>query len=489
MTSPDPHDAMHEAGTLHKDLLTHAVRGAAVLAVFAAAGGIIHMAGQITLMRLLSPSVFGQAAWVFLLVEACKLVTTIQGPKAIIRENENVRQVMDTAFTIELGLAVGVAAILFAVAAPLMRVLREPELVWELRAASFALVVVPLTMPRVLFERAMDFKRANIPSVVGVAAGTSLGVALALSGAGVWSLIAAVVVGDSVKAAVAWWMAPYRPKLRIHRAATARVVRFGLPLSLSSVLAYFYWKVDDFMVKLMLGTEALGFYDRAFKYPHYGLRAQGWLSALVYPAFCRSRDDNQMTRGFRMVTKFSALAALLPSALVLIWGRQIVEFAFGRVWLPAVVPFQVFTCLVAVRAIFNHWVEVYVSKGRTVMVTVLAGVNSVLILVLGYTFTRLWGINGMAFAVALTIVVTITIAVLKMRRTLEVRYRRALVLPVTIFFVTLAVGSAMKVTSFCPLWCQVLLTVAVYILLVVRLERGPVRQVAGVLLKKGRRVE
>lgn len=477
-------DVMSEAKVLHQDLLGRAVRGAAVLAAFALAGGVIHMAGQITLMRLLSPSIFGQAAWVFLLVEACKLVTTIQGPKAIIREDDNVREVMDTAFTVELCLTFAVAIALFAVASPLMRLLKEPELVWKLRAASVALVLVPLTMPRVLFERAMDFKRANIPSVVGVAGGTMIGVALAMSGAGVWSLIGAVVVGDSIKAAVAWWMAPYRPRLRVHGGTTARVVRFGLPLSLSSILAYFYWKVDDFMVKLMLGTESLGFYDRAFKYPHYGLRAQGWLSALVYPAFCRSRDDEQMTRGFRMVTKFSALAALLPSALVLVWGREMIEFAFGSVWLPAVVPFQIFTCLVAVRAIFNHWVEVYVTKGKTTMVTVLAGVNSVLILVLGYTFTRLWGITGMAFAVALTILVTISIAILRMRRVLEVRYRRALAVPATIFFITLAVGLAMKVTGFCPVWCQIGLTAAVYAVLVMRLEHGPVTQVVGVLLRR-----
>jgi lipopolysaccharide exporter len=477
-------EVIPEAKILHQDLLGRAVHGAAVLAAFALAGGVIHMAGQITLMRLLSPSVFGQAALVFLLVEACKLFTTIQGPKAIIRENDDVRGVVDTAFTVELCLAGGTAVILALAASPLMKLLKEPELVWELRVASFALVVVPLSMPRVLFERAMDFRRANTPSIIGIAAGTTLGVVLALSEAGVWSLICAVVVGDSVKAGVAWFMAPHRPRLRFHKGIASRVARFGLPLSLSSILAYFYWKVDDFMVKLMLGTESLGFYDRAFKYPHYGLRAQGWLSALVYPAFCRSRDDEQMTRGFRMVTKFSALAALLPSALVIVWGREIIEFAFGSVWLPAVVPFQVFTCLVAVRAIFNHWVEVYVTKGKTVMVTVLAGVNSVLILVLGYTFTRLWGITGMAFAVALTILVTISIAILRMRRVLEVRYRRALALPASIFFITLALGLAMKVTGFCPVWCQIGLATAVYAVLVMRLEHGPVNQVADVLLKR-----
>jgi O-antigen/teichoic acid export membrane protein len=482
---PDSRKIMPEEKILHHDLLGHAVRGAAVLVAFAVGGGVIHMAGQITLMRLLSPSVFGQAALVFLLVEACKLVTTIQGPKAIIRESGDVRAVVDTAFTVELCLAVVIAAVLALVAGPLMRLMKEPDLVWQLRAASLALVVVPLTMPRVLFERAMDFRRANTPSIIGIATGTTLGVILALSDAGVWSLVCAVVVGDSVKAGVAWFMAPHRPRLRIHQGIVSRVTRFGLPLSLSSILAYFYWKVDDFMVKLMLGTESLGFYDRAFKYPHYGLRAQSWLSALVYPAFCRSRDDAQMTRGFRMVTKFSALAALLPSALVLVWGREMIEFAFGSVWLPAVVPFQVFTCLVAVRAIFNHWVEVYVTKGKTVMVTLLAGVNSVLILVLGYTFTRLWGITGMAFAVALTILVTISIAVLRMRRTLEVRYRRTLAVPVTIFFITLAVALALNVTSFCPVWCQIALTVAVYAVLVLRLEHGPVGQVAAVLLRRG----
>jgi quinol-cytochrome oxidoreductase complex cytochrome b subunit len=108
----------------------------------------------------------------------------------------------------------------------------------------------------------------------------------------------------------------------------------------------------------------------------------------------------------------------------------------------------------------------------------------VLILALGYTFARQWGINGMAIAVALTIAITISIAIAKVRKSFGVQYRRTLLGPVTIFVITLAVAFALKVTGFCPPWCQMALAALVYAILTLRLEHGPMRQITRHLLKK-----
>ncbi|MCU0611125.1 MAG: oligosaccharide flippase family protein [Candidatus Eisenbacteria bacterium] len=415
MSAPAP-------GRIPSSLFQRSVRGAQIITLTTVASALAQLASQVILMRIMSPEDFGAAAYIVVIIGTFKLFTSLQPARIIIQRPGNVERIADCAFATELclsGLAF-VAAVLLA--GPIMRGTHEWFFERELQVAAAGLLAGPFLLPKVLMEKRLDFLRSSLVTFTEVVVAIGVQIVLALAGMRLWALILGTLAGQVGSALLAWIMAPYRPSARFDRAVIREIAMFGLPLAAGGALAYFYWSVDGVIVKLILGTAALGFYSKAFRLPHYGFRIQTALSTMVYPAFSSIRDKEHLCRAYGHAIRYSSYLLLLPVAMVIACGTEIVVALFGPKWLPITIPFKIFMVLVAIRGTFNHWVDLYISRGRTRLVTLLSAVNAMCIVSLGYAGVRAAGIIGMASAVFLTICSTILVAVLIVHREYPVRF-------------------------------------------------------------------
>ncbi|MBN1425536.1 oligosaccharide flippase family protein [Candidatus Fermentibacteria bacterium] len=403
-------------------LFLRSVRGAQIITLSTVVSAVIQLAAQVVLMRIMSPEDFGAAAYILVIIGTFKLFTSLQPARILIQRSGNVHRIADNAFALELTLSSLAFAGAVLLAGPIMRGTHEWFFERELQVAAVGLLVGPFLLPKVLMEKRLDFLRSSLVSFSEVLVAIGFQIALALAGLHLWALILGTLAGQMGSALLAWIMAPYRPRARFDGAVIKEIAMFGLPLAAGGALAYFYWSVDDVIVKLALGTATLGFYSKAFRLPHYGFRIQTAMSTMVYPAFSSIRDTQHLCRAYGYAIRYSSYLLLLPVAMVLACGNEIVIALFGPKWIPITVPFKIFMGLVAVRGTFNHWVDLYISRGRTRLVTMLSAVNAVLIVSLGYAGVRLAGIVGMAAAVFLTICSTILVAVLVIQKEYPVRF-------------------------------------------------------------------
>ena len=434
MAPPDP-----EKGSLFR----RSVRGAQIITIISALTSVFQLGAQVALMRLLDPEIFGAAAYIVIIVGMARLLT-FQSHKAIIQRRDEIERLMDNAFTAEFFIAFVAFLILFFAAGPLMIRTGEWYFARELQVAALGVFAGPLMIPKAFLEKRLEFAKANIITFLGALTTIAVQISFALAGMSLWALIIGGLAGQAVGCILAWRLSPYRPHPRWNGPLVRDILKFGLPLSLSAGLAYFYWNIDDLMVKWMMGTIALGFYSKAFRLPHFGFSAQASLSTLVFPAFSSITDREQLCRAYGHTIKYSAYLLLLPVVMVVVFGKEIVFILFGEKWLPISVPFKVFTVLVGIRGIFNHWVDLYVSRGRTRLVTILAVSNSLLIVSMGYFGIRMAGIVGMSIAVFITISLTILIAVIRIHSEFPVAFHRLLGPSLAAAAVTLLTGELMK---------------------------------------------
>ncbi len=398
------------------NLFQRSVRGAQIITLATVASAVAQLASQVVLMRIMSPDDFGAAAYIAVIVGTFKLFTSLQPARIIIQRQGDVRRIADCAFATELTLSSIAFAVAVAVAGPLMRSTHEWFFQRELQVAAVGLLVGPFLLPKVLMEKRLDFFRSSLVSFAEVGLAIASQIALALAGLRLWALILGTLAGQVASALLAWVLAPYRPSARFDREVIKEIALFGLPLATGGALAYFYWSVDGVIVKLVLGTAALGYYSKAFRLPHCGFRIQTALSTMVYPAFASIRDADHLRRAYGHAIRYSSYLLFLPTAMVLACGKELVVALFGPKWLPITVPFKIFMVLVAIRGTFNHWVDLYISRGRTRLVTLLSAVNALCIVTLGSIGVRVAGITGMACAVSLTITATIMAAVALIHR-------------------------------------------------------------------------
>jgi len=408
------------------EIIRKSIKGAFVVFVAVGLQYIIAFATQIALARLLAPEHFGVLAFAAMVAMFFKNFSNIHGDKYIVREKEDIRRKLDNVFSLELILAIISLLFVLLLAPFIMQILGKPELSLFVQFLAFSFLHNPFSKPRCLFERELKFFKAKFPMVAAQIVSSIVAISLALLNYGVWSLMWWRASTLFIEAIIVWWIAPYRPRLKFDNEILKGIVRYGWPLLGSSVVVFFYWNIDYYIVGHLLGKEQLGYYWLAFQTSHYLLKAKSAIISVVFPAFSRAEHDKDIKKGFELLTKITAIIYLLPTLIILALGPPTIRLVFGEKWLPTTVPFQIFMVLTTLRALTSYWDPVFMAKGKTKILFRFAIVNAILIPLLGIPVTHRYGTSGMAMVVLMAIVLITPMAAWELKKILEVSYIRTL---------------------------------------------------------------
>lgn len=405
-------------------LLGRTLSGLRTTGVLTALKTVIDLGGQLALARLLAPAAFGVFGFAQSLSGLVSCFTDLSGQRYLIQKKDGIdRRALNTVFTLELGLGVLVAALWALLAGPVLSGLGRPEQAPFARALAIWIVLERLMLPRALLDRALAFGRSNLALVWGTVAGVGAMLASALAGAGAYTFIVGLIVRTGVASACLWAWAPVRPRIHFERALAKPFLAFGLPITLTSAMTFYYTNVDYIIVQAALGYGALGLYYAAYRYPHYIHQFQYLVSTVVFPAFSRATDRGQLARGFSHVTKYAAAVGLPPLVAVWVIGEDAVRVVLSEKWTPATFCFQVFTLLAVMRLVTVYWYDVYVSQGRTRLMPWISGGNAVMTTLAAWWGVRWAGIEGAALLVTLSSALTMLFCCnVLLKRLLSVRY-------------------------------------------------------------------
>jgi O-antigen/teichoic acid export membrane protein len=197
----------------------------------------------------------------------------------------------------------------------------------------------------------------------------------------------------------------------------------------SSILIFFYWNIDYYMVGKTLGQTQLGYYWLAFELSHYLLKARTAINSVVFPSFSRLQEKEDIRKVFNLLTRCTAIAFMFPAIVTLVTGSDAVAFVFGEKWLPATRVLQIFMVVIPVRAIMGYWDPVCLYYGKTKPMLVATVSNAVFIAALGFPCTRRFGIEGMAAVVLLSTILVAPFIALVMHRLIQASYMKLLMAP------------------------------------------------------------
>jgi PST family polysaccharide transporter len=389
------------------EVLARALRSAAFLVTTAAFQLGVGLVTQVVLARLLSPETFGQIAFVQLVSGFIGTLRPLQPGEFLIGHRGDYRTALDTLFTADLAVSWLVVAVTAAAAGPIMRVAGEPDLAAPLRVAMLSSLLFPFAIAGVRFHREIDFVRPGWAHVVGTLVGPVVKIGLALAGFGVYSILAGEVVRQAVEAAVVWSIAPVRPGPGLAVAVLRDALSFSVPIAASSLLVYYYWKIDDLVVARVLGMEALGQYFLAFRIPEalYSLRFH--LGPVVYASLARLDDDGARRHGFLALTRVTGAAVFPVVMLGIAYGGEILTGLFGPAWAPAVPPFKLLMLTCGLRMAAGHAGDLFKLSGRTWVFPLISVANAAMLTAGALVLTGRLGITGTAVAVLVTIAASI----------------------------------------------------------------------------------
>jgi O-antigen/teichoic acid export membrane protein len=224
-------------------------------------------------------------------------------------------------------------------AAPYVAQFYGQPVLHPLMAVAAAQVVIAAlgAVQSALLMRGLRFRRLLLVGALATSISGALGIGLALSGFGVWSLAWQMLAISTTTTLSLWFVGGWRPSLSFEFAHLRALFRFSVNLLLSSLLDVSYNQGFSAIVGKLYGMGDLGFYNRGSGVQ--GL-ASGMLSTLIgrvtLPLFSARADDPAALRRAVSLALRAAMAINVPAMIGLAaLADLVVVTLFGERWRPS----------------------------------------------------------------------------------------------------------------------------------------------------------
>ena len=358
------------------------------------------------LARVLTPSAFGLVAMATVFLSFGQYFAQMGAGQAIVQRPQLSGDDVRTAFTSSLLIGVAFWAAFFALA-PLAGALfpQTPDVVRIARVMSltFALGGVTATTQGLL-RRRFAFRAIAIVEIVSFVLGYAVvGLTLALSGLGVWSLVAAALGQATLAAAMYVQLCRRDLGFALRRSSLRAIYSFGGRVTLVGFAEFISFNLDKIWTGHFLGSQAMGLYTRATNIaglPLYYLTTG--LSRVLLPGFSRIQSETVRLRSVYVSTIAVVGAIVMPVS----WGvaaasSEVIVSLLGSRWSDAV-PALAVLALAVPFTLLTHFGAIVCEATATLNPKIVISVGKIVWLTALLLLLARFGITGVAVAYALS---------------------------------------------------------------------------------------
>ncbi len=334
--------------------------------------------------------------------------TVIAGFGQSLIQTKDLKQAdIDTVFTTNLLLAVIVYAILY-IAAPAIAVFYgEPILKDVLRALGLQLIICSFFIVQYnIALRESQLRRLCLITLISSTLGYTIGVILAKSGAGVWSLVVATLALYLFQTIGLWLTTKAYPALGINKASFKKLVPYSGFIYLATIINQAYTHGLAMILGKQFSATTLGYYTQANKLqmvPSQAIQEVGY--QVLFPDFSRYQSSLDILKErYRKNLRLLTILSVLGFSILFLTAEPLVLLLFTDKWLPSVpmlrilTPVGLFLVLSFIPTLLIR--SVGKAKSYFILVTIERVIGIVTLIILSGIgmYETLWGLVGLNVA-------------------------------------------------------------------------------------------
>lgn len=292
---------------------------------------------SVILARLLGPEPFGLVALAMLVISLGNLMVESGLSAGLVQKRNISKQDISYVFGLQV-FASSLIALLIALSAPFLATLfAEPSVTPVLQVLSLMLIFQAVGQTAsALLKRELAFKRIQQAQVSSYLLGyLGLGIPLALTGHGVWSLVSAQL-SQSFLYSLQVYLQTRHP-VRVTLKGDSTLLKFGINVLGLNLANWVINYADGLIVGRFFGAVSLGLYNRAYVlvYTPLGVVISATQSVL-FAATSRLQENLDRTQSvFLGVFSLVSLLFIPMFAAVAVTARGVIEVIYGSRWLEA----------------------------------------------------------------------------------------------------------------------------------------------------------
>ncbi len=324
--------------------------------------------GSITVLaRLLTPNDFGLVAMVTTVMGFLRIFKDAGLSTATVQKEGITHAQVSNLFWINVAVS-GAVSVLVAASAPLIAwFYREPRIIGITLALSVTFLLTGSTVQHLaLLNRQMRFKAIACIQVGSMLVGVLVGIGMAWSGYGPWSLVGSNLAMALAGCLLTWSISRWRPQFPRRRSGTRSLVTFGANLAAGNFIYSLAQGTDGLLIGRFYGSDSIGLYSRGAALLMRPLEQFfATLNSVFVPALSRLQaEPERYRRAFLQVYEAIALVSFPLTGLFLALARPLTLVVLGPKWEKAALILASFTMVALYYPLFNISSWLFATQGR-----------------------------------------------------------------------------------------------------------------------------
>jgi len=382
---------------------------------------------RLVLAKLLFPEQFGLVGMATVVTGFVQVINDIGVGAALVqRKDDDLKPIhFYTAFWTGVAWSIILYLIVSFILGPLAATFyNQPILLKLIPVLSIGILASPVNLVhKAQLTKALNFKKITlIDNLSNVVAGCAA-LVMAFMGGGVWSLafnsIASIIIAMPLFFKATGW----KPKMHWEKQAFKEIFGFGMFTTGTNIINYLIDNVDYLLIGKLVSASALGSYTLAFVLTDtFRSRLMSVINNVMYPVYSKSQGDLGLIKNYYLkVIQYNSLIIYPIMTFFIIFGGELITFAFGDVWHDTLLPLRVLSGAVMVHMLVNSNTVLIRGLGKPQLELKLQVLKSVIFIPMLFVGIYNWGIIGASWAILINKVIAVIIAQYTFNKLLNIK--------------------------------------------------------------------
>lgn len=302
---------------------------------------------SIALARTLSPDAYGTVALITVILTILNVFVDSGLGNALIQKKDADQLDFSTVFYANLLFCLLAYLCLFVVAPFIAEFYCCNEMTTMIRVLGLTLIVSGVkNIQQAYVAKNMIFKKFFLATLLGTVGAAFVGIGMALSGFGAWSLIGQYLFNTIVDTIILWVTVKWRPTPEFSLERLKVLLSYGWKLLVSKLIDTFYNNIRSLLIGKLYSSADLAFYNKGQSWP--SLLAENIntsIDSVLFPAMSKAQDSAETVKGMTRRAIKTSTYIMAPVMMGLAsTSTPLIRMVLTEKWLICV-PYQMIFCV------------------------------------------------------------------------------------------------------------------------------------------------
>ena len=263
--------------------------------------------------------------------------------------------------------------ILFFVAPLVSKYYDDSNLTGFMRVLSLNVLIGAIpAVPNAILSKNLDFKKSFFRNLANSLTQAAVGIPLALTGFGAWSMVLCKLAGTFVGAIVLWLSVGWWPKKQFSITRCRKLFKYSSKVLASNLLNTIFNNLNSLLIGHYYSTSDVGYYQRGNSIPSTVMSStDGAMAETLYPSFSQNQDNlAELKESCRRSVQISMFVCCPILIGLLVVSEPLTIILLTEKWLPSV-PYMQLSCLICMLWPLSHRTHALNAIGKSTTTLVL----------------------------------------------------------------------------------------------------------------------